>query len=197
MKKFSLFLFLLSFLLQAQAQKQDYIPISISYYGEWAYHPGIKIGSEYTFWQRDGKEKPNKDRTHLHSFLVTGNLGFYVHPNNHTGITLTSDVGYRFRRRNGWRIENFLSLGYMAAINAGETYKLDANGQAKKVPVASRSYLWVGAVFGWGQDLAVHNIPIAWFLRHTVALQVPYNTMGFAPRLYIDIGLTYCIGRSF
>ena len=88
-----LFLMLFSNLVQAQSFNIKEMPLSISYYGENAFHPGIKFGTYYTVWSVEkskiyrGTKRKEKygTKTKLKELNIDLNVGGYSHPNNHNG----------------------------------------------------------------------------------------------------------------
>lgn len=183
-------------ILQAQVKE---LPISVSYFGESVIHPGIKIGVEQTFYEKEiskkrwFKSRQNKlgSRVKKRELFYGGHLAFYNHRNNHTGLLLGGELGWRrTKMRRGAMFGATLGLGYLHRFNNIPTYELGTN-EPDRVRAASRGMLVTSTSIILGQDLMPkYNIPYAWFLKPTLMLQTPYNH-SFTFNGALELGLTY------
>lgn len=86
----------------SQSFKFKELPLSVSYYGESGFHPGLKVGTFKTVWSaakskfyRSNKRKEKYGtKTKLRELNVDFGLGFYSHPNNHTGYFVQTGATY-------------------------------------------------------------------------------------------------------
>ena len=108
-------------------------PISVSYYGHFAYQPGLKIGTTYAFkeWQKSRTEQTTK----VHQFTISPQVGFFFFPEASTNYVVNAELGYRRQRLNNTRYSVFsIGFGYVAEsqflglstnIGSGSTTKKD------------------------------------------------------------------------
>ena len=167
---------------------------TFSYWGEFIFHPGIKIGYDIPFYNR-GKIKMNpkwkKFSFRLHQFFLNPNMGYFIHPGNHQGLSFGYDIGYRFTfkcnkdefwRRNGFFIEVFSNIDYFIQINNGTTYRQNKKGQiVKSVPL--KHYFMPGVAFGLGYSF---NESFMMALRPDISFQMPYSAF-VLPRAFMEI----------
>lgn len=179
---------------QAQAQKPSTtgFPISISYYGDFYAHPGIKIGTEKLLLSKTNEKQKRKVlKMKTRSLLVTGFVRAYTHPGNHRALGLGSELVYRKTKSSGWKKEVLLGAGYQRRFNKGTTYTTDATGGVRNVPLASRGYFQPSLSFGIGKDLSVTmKAPFAWHLRTGFHLLAPFNS-GTVMGLNAEAGIIY------
>lgn len=165
-----------------------YLPISVGYYGENGIHPGIKIGTSYSFyfWHGSRSTKFGKEYTRKELFLDY-NLGFYSFPNNHTGYF--TNVGMTFLSRGTFRkgFEFGLSfeMGYLRRSNKFETYELTSDGQISEVSFAGNNAMVLALSPIFAKEIAHYKMrifakPSFQFLTYTHAWQ---------PNASLEIGL--------
>lgn len=177
----------------AQRFAPEGVPVSFSYYGELLFHPGAKVSVEFPLWMKS-KEKELKNRTKVRQrrLLLIPGAGFYVHPQNHTGVFLNVEACYRkITPKSGFKLEGLTGIGYQARINAGTTYVVDDDGSVSEKQVAGRSYFTCQLGLGFGQDLYVKKqIPLAWHIRPYAVFSMPYNTTVMTS-FDLEMGITY------
>lgn len=167
--------------------------ISISYFGEYLTHYGIKIGTEYslkitnkTKIKRNSKEIP-KRKEHF----ITGNIGSYVHKRNHVGLFINSEIGYRRTRNKGFKYEFLIGVGYLHTFLQGDTYTVSDDGAVDKVNLAGQSNLMIPISCGLGYDFNYHyKKPFSLSLKSGFFIQYPYSH-AIVIRPTIDLGLFY------
>jgi hypothetical protein len=91
-------------------------PIIISYWGHFAFHPGIKIGTKHHYKRYKGKKKDKQK-----SYFLSPQLGFYTHPKNHQGVLFNNDFGYQSQNKKGFYHSYSVGLAYALQMNAGTT----------------------------------------------------------------------------
>jgi hypothetical protein len=198
MKKGIIVICCLLLVLIVEAQSWKELPLNVGYFGENVIHPGLIIGTEYTVWEKDKTKKRwlfNRNetigpKTKTKQLFVAGNVGFYNAPNNHTGIFLSSELGYRrTNNRKGTFYGTSLGIGYLQRIYNIPTYTLGATepdkingGQAQMMAIFSISI---------GRDLSYRrDIPISWYVKPTVWLGMPQAHTAI-PNAALDLGIRY------
>lgn len=170
------------------AQKQDKNPfaLSISYFGNNIFRPGLKLAIHPFPWGNPAVE----ERPKRFQFLHTTSIGFFSTPKTNTSIFATTEPGMRLSTRGGFRFEGFLGAGYMRIFNSGTTYEVSETG-IEKVPLASRGYFLAHLTLGIGKDLyPKRGLPMAWYIRPSFYLLTPYNA-GINVLVNFELGVTY------
>jgi hypothetical protein len=188
MKKIALLIFMLGSISISKAQSLfEGTPITIGYFGHWGIHPGMKIGTDLNLksWQKE-KEKKKITVTKTRSLFVSPELGFYSHNQNHQGLLLNVDIGYRkIKDRFGLYSAFSVGIGYMRQFNAGVTYDVQDDGSFKKKALPSRGYFLPTLNYEFGQEI---NQRWGWFGKFSAGAKMPYNT-GVVAETYFESGL--------
>lgn len=147
-------LFVSIFLFENQLYSQSFslnqLPLSVAHFSESGLHPGIKIGAYHTLGAKElsktYRRKKRRDKYGpklvIKELLFDSNVGFYSHPNNHTGFFTNVGVTFlrtklRKRRQLGFSIET----GYLRRFNKLKTYQLESDGSIKQVRLAGNNAL--------------------------------------------------------
>ena len=160
------------------------LPVSISYYGENGVHPGLKLGTWYTFatkeksktrWFKKRQEKLG-DKVKLKNSFAVANVGFYDHPNNHLGTFITAGIGReRVKTRKGSIIGGVLEAGYLRRWNKFKTYRLTESGEIETVPLAGNNAFMVSLSPIFGRDWNYRrNLPLRWTMKPSLQF-LQYN----------------------
>ena len=118
------FLFLITFSTRVNAQEISFkdMPLYSSVYLENVFHPGLKVGSYLTVWDKTktrtfrGLKRQEKygTQTKLKELNLNFNLGFYYHVNNHFGTFIgTGTTFLRTKTRKMRQLGVSLDLGYL------------------------------------------------------------------------------------
>ena len=123
MKKAILLLVLVSTSYSIMAQTEN-MPITVGYFGHFAIHPGVKIGTELTYksWETEN----SKTKT----IFISPQIGFFAHP------TMVIDL------------DTSQSLGFSAMeVWTRDKDKLDKNQRKyKSLPIEQKeSYRWISS----------------------------------------------------
>ncbi|MFK7948701.1 MAG: hypothetical protein AB8G11_14005 [Saprospiraceae bacterium] len=171
------------------------LPINVSYFGESGLHPGLKVGVEYGLWEKDKTKNRwlfNRNdkigpKVKTKALFAAGNLGFYNHANNHTGIFVTTEIGYRrTKHRKGSFLETSLGIGYLQRIYNIDTYEA---GSTEPFTGGQGQFLTTFSV-GFGRDLSFRrDLPISWYVKPNLLLARQAHT--FVPNAALEIGLRY------
>ncbi len=194
MKKLSLILLLVGIGLSAKAQS-DFLenkPINVGYFGHYYLHPGIKIGTQYDWksWEKR-KEKKKKTVVKNKSLFISPQIGFYVHPKNHSGLLVNADFGYqRVKQKHGFYQAYSIGLGYLTQFNAGTTY-VNEGGTITAKKWASRGYIMPSLNMEFGQQI---NDKMGWYAKGTLASKLFYNT-GVSAETFLELGMKFNLGK--
>lgn len=209
MKRKNIFLLLLacSFLLSGQLMAQAFsvkeLPISVAYFGENAIHPGLKIGTAYAFHSKTtyktyhSKKKQSKygDKGKRRELFADFNLGFYSHPNNHTGVFTNIGASYlRTKLRKNRQFGISLEIGYLARINKFETYELVDGTSYETIPLAGNHAFSLSMAPMFGKEFLLSGKPVRVFIKPWSQL-VQY-THSWSPNFNIELGMVFNIHRN-
>lgn len=198
-----LFSLLLSNGLSAQPMRLRLLPLSISYFGENAIHPGIKFGTYYTVWSKEKSKiyrNENKARnfgtkTKLNELNLDFNLGGYSHPNNHSGYF--THIGMTFLRTNQRVKRQFgasFEVGYLRRDYKFKTYELDENGKIREVKAAGNNAISIGLAPQFGKEIMISDHTVRLYVKPIVQL-VQYGH-SWQPNAALELGTVINIHRK-
>jgi len=167
--------------------------LTCSYYGEAIVHPGIRLGLEYQFWQKDKlKTKKNGKLVDVrNSFIWGGNISHYYHKRNHIGLLISADIGYRKVRKSGFKYEIYIGTGYLHTFLPNDTYRVNNSGNVEKIPLAGQSNFCPSISYGIGKDLSFKKgKKWSWHIKNHIFFQIPHNTSYLYHRSF-EVGITY------
>ena len=145
----------------------------LAYFGETVTHYGLRGGLEYSLHHR---EKPRGAASIRNELMLGINLTVFRHPDNHIGVILSPELGWRRTGKRGGIIQAAVATGLFRSIYEGTTYKRDENGNFKKVPLAGQWGFLPGVSVGFGKDLSVRGeTPMILFANVHYMHQYPYN----------------------
>lgn len=145
----------------------------LAYFGETISHYGIRAGWEQSLLPDTGlKTTP----TAKHKLLFSLNLSVFRHPDNHIGIALSPEIGWRYTGKRGGILQAGLSGGLLRTIYEAKTYRSDTAGNLKKVLLAGQWGFLPGVYVGLGKDFSVAGkTPLAIYTNFHYLRQYPYN----------------------
>lgn len=191
--KLIILLFGISYGSMAQSEFMEKKPISISYFGHYYLHPGLKVGTQYD-WRSWEKRKERKKKTVVKqkSLFISPQVGFYVHPLNHSGLLINADFGYqRIKEKRGFYAAYSIGLGYLTQFNAGITYVNEPDGSITAKKFASRGYFMPTLNMEFGQQV---NEKITWFSKFSMGTKLAYNT-GLSAETFLELGMKFNLGK--
>ena len=162
---------------------QTNINVGGGYFGHTVTHPGVVFELE--------RERMFSENA---SLPVRLDLGFYVHPRNHTGLFLDLNFGFRRYFKSGLFLEESVGIGILQSfLHSDAVYQVDEGG---RVSEASRAYspdfmpsLTLGIGYNLTKGAGTQNL--IW-LRPKLYWQVPHKTTAtFHPAL--QLGFTHTI----
>ena len=180
---YAIFLSLVSFILHGQEQpvKTDYI--SIAYFGEKVFHPGIQV-SVYKYIQLSHLEKKT-----IHNLQYGIATAGYIHDRNHLGFHLKPQIGYHLTFYKGFEIGFLAETGYMRRFYHGEVFEVKNRTVRKKRLAGQNAFLFGGYLhFAYNPGLRKKK-RMKWFLQIGAFWETPFNEG-------LLIHPTVCIGIS-
>ncbi|PLX05465.1 MAG: hypothetical protein C0594_07245 [Marinilabiliales bacterium] len=197
MKKSLVILMLLGFIVSVNAQidsTQQYLPITISYYGDLYTHPGLKLSTEYVLGERVIEKKRSKGRVKVRhkQYVPKLSLTYTHHAAYYNAFLLGGEMNFRkLKPSSGFRVDKILGMGYMRAFNAGKTYEVDDNMNISKVPLAGHNQFFMSFAFGFSKlFVETKQIPLAWHIRQSFTVYMP-NNGAFGGILGFEVGVSY------
>jgi hypothetical protein len=180
-------IFVCSMALVAQSYaQQTRFNLGGGYFGNTVTHPGLVLEFE--------SERIISDKA---SLPVRVDLGFYVHPRNHSGLFV--DVSYGFRRyfKSGFFLEESIGFGILETfVNSDGTFSVDENGTATETSSANPPDFMPSITLGLGYNLTKDSgkSNLIW-LRPKLSWQIPEKTSSvYHPA--IQVGFTHTIATK-
>ena len=146
--------------------------LRLAYFGETAAHYGLRGAYELHFASSVSKRSAA-------ARVLYGSLGVagYRHPQNHIGVIVSPEIGFRRIGKKGALFEFSLSPAYFRYFLEGKTYEAATDGNFNRVRFAGGNAFMPTISIGVGHDLSVRKkVPLAWYVRLNVMQQRPYNT---------------------
>lgn len=190
-----------AFLAQSFSLKK--MPISVSYYGDNVFHPGIKLGSYHTIWSI---EKPSTylsskrrdkygTKRKLKELNLDFNFGGYSHPNSHNGYFLNTGLTFlRTNLRKNCQIGISLEAGYLRRNNKFITYELDSNGDIQEVKGAGNNALLIGLAPQFSKEFSIAEKPVRFYIKPII--QMVHYLFRFQPNASLELGVVLNIHRE-
>lgn len=172
-------------------------PIYISYFGNMAVHPGVKVGFEYTFFLKEKtKEKRNKIKTIRKTLILSPNISFYSHLNSHQGLLVSADLLWRRYTKRLYFFDVSLGLGNYTRFNSGVTYEVTSVG-VTEIKNANRNYISASFSSSMGKRLRViKSFPSDLFLKNTYHIHTNFNS-AIGNDISFEIGLRMNLNKGF
>lgn len=124
--------------------------ISLAYYGEKIFHPGLSISLQ---WE---KQISSDSNSISQTFQFGGAFAGYTHPRNHTGLQLKSQAQYNFTFRKGFELGVLAELGYMRRFYNGEVFEVE-NGNVSQVQLAGQNAIIYGGYLHIGYNPTLNS----------------------------------------
>jgi hypothetical protein len=177
---------------KSQLFSSEFAPMNISYYGNFATHPGIKLGFDWNLLLIEkSKEKSRRTKIKRKLLFVAPSLAFYTHPKSHTGLLLSTDLGWRRYTTKLFYSEIGLGVGYLRKFNSGETWEIDADGNATSSRGTSRGYFAPSLSLGLGQHFSTKsNVNFDIFMKLNTNFILGYSA-AWVPELSTEIGVRF------
>lgn len=166
------------------------IPISVSYFGNWGTHPGLKVEGEW-LWAISSTSKQKNERVKIRRKEVFSGLSVagYAHPGTQFGLIPGLNLGGRLLGGKGGFGEVSIGANYYALFNQGETWELDEQGNAVNLGQTARGYFAPSLSLGGGKAFGLSDhMSAGLFARVNSHFLMDYNT-GILPQLSLEIGI--------
>lgn len=148
----------------AQELERDDFAVTASYFGETLVHGGATLGVE-AYLMEGGQAK----------MILSPNLGYYLHPQNHHGAFVDLQYGGRLTADVGLFGDAFLGLGYFHRFPDGEIFRVD-DGDVDGTANTGNPNLMGSAFLGVGWDLQQIGVaPVSLHLRVGGFGEYPFN----------------------
>jgi len=165
--------------------------ITLGYFNDRFGSHGMRTGYNYTFYEktRSGENKSKNS----HTFLLKGNLSFFIHPRADISFVLNASCGYKYTSKQGLLVEPLhVGFGGIYSFLNGKTFEVDNNGNVSSgISGYSTFILPYVQVLGLGYDFRrKRNLPLSISASIDVYSQRNINTNSWL-RLATPISLTY------
>lgn len=127
-------------------------------------HPGVELGYGFN-WKTKNK----------HDWFQEVKLSYFYHRFVQHGISVYTDVGYKYKFSNAWNAQVAVGGGYMQSIPATAKLKLSSNGEYKNDRGIGRSQAI--AVLNLGIGYIIHPVSkksLKVFMTYQQFLQTPF-----------------------
>ncbi|HEX8546271.1 MAG TPA: hypothetical protein VF691_04870 [Cytophagaceae bacterium] len=146
------------------------------------FHPAFAIGTELTY--KRGK----------HGLLSqTLNLGYFYNKYNATGLSVQTELAYRYTTGIGFFGDAFIGAGYLHTFRVRKIYEADGKGDYVPVRDMGKPSVLASFSLGLGYDFSNKgHLPFALFARYQWFAQIPYvDPLPFWPQAITSIGLRF------
>lgn len=146
--------------------------LRLGYFGETITHYGLKGAYEVPLASSVSSRNGAKRQLY-------GSLGIagYRHPQNHLGVIVSPEIGFRRIGKRGALFEFAIAPSYFRYFLEGRTFEATSDGDFQRVRFAGGNAFLPTVSVGVGHDLSVRKkVPLAWYVRLNVMQQRPYNT---------------------
>ena len=200
MKNPILFLLMTSLTFSGFSQNESSNPfsVSVSYFGDNAIHPGLKLSGYYDFVNyekskaRKFKKRQEKkgNRVKYKTYYGMASIGGYSHANNHNGWLVNIGGGYeRVNARQGRLFGYSLNAGYLFRDYKFDTYTLSGN-EIENIGLAGSGGFVFSLAPHFGRDLSIKtSIPLK--VQFKPVLQVMQYNHGFIPNAALELEFIY------
>jgi len=187
-----------------EKEGKKFTGLRAGFYTDNAVHPGLKFGTSYLLKEKEKERKrrlkfvQNKrgNKVKQIQYLADGNVGFYNHPNNHTGvflgIGLTRHRVKVRKKRKGQKIKTLgwsLEANYLHRFYNIKTYELDENGAIQTVPLAGSNSLMFAISPAFGRIYGIQNGGKGYEIFIKPSLQMLKYNHAFFPNASLEVGI--------
>lgn len=134
-----------------------------------------------------------------HQLFLNLKLAYLYQKRAQHGLQLYPEFGYRFTMGNGIGLESGLGLGYIHAFTDLEQFKLNENGEYKKVPNLGRPSFMASLGIGLSYDLQRKKaIPMRLFTVYQLWFQTPFvkSYVPVLPNAALHVGSAFYLSRK-
>jgi len=178
--------------------------IRISFLAENGIHPGLKVGTSYILGEKErarkfllkASKKKKGNQLKIIQYLADLHMGFYQHPNNHTGMV--AGIGATRMRTHTTRMRTFglsLEINYLRRFYNIPTLEIDENGQVREIPGAGSNSLMFAFAPSFGKLYGEGPQKREWHLFVKPSFQLLRYDFAFFPNAALEIGLNLALSK--
>lgn len=106
--------------------------IGIEYFGELAFHPGIRVDIGFPLWTNT-KLRGKRNQIFFQNIIIRPNIGYYHLPKYTNNYFIGSDISMQFltqkeNSRNHFLFESYFGVRYMRYSYIGTIYETNSSG---------------------------------------------------------------------
>ncbi len=125
-------------------------PISIAYFSQFGFQPGVKIATEFNLKELTTETQKAKRR----NLFISPQIGFFSWPNNHSNLLLNADIGIKRQKENKSSFSALsLGLGYLHEFQIS-TVAVQLGDGKQSTSRTSRSYFLPTLNYAFGSSLS-------------------------------------------
>lgn len=150
--------------------------ITLSYYGNAHFHPGVKLGYEYAVLNFDKEMKGTETFSSINrQIFASHNLGFFIGNSDGGNIFINTLLGYRYTTPNGYKVEGMAGAGYLLALSLMKPYEND-EGKMVRNSLWQQSRIYPSIAMGFGKDFSKRNkAPLVLNIRPALTFKYPHE----------------------
>jgi len=186
---------LLSVSVMAQDSSTQPMPLRVAAFADNGVHPGLKVGTNYLL-KENVKVRTRKlaflqnkkgSKTKVIQYKLDGNLGFYNHPNNHSGIFIGTGIT-RHKNKNESKLSSAWSLeiNYLQRLYNIKTYELDPDGTIIEPGLSGNGGLMLALAPSIEREFGKNGLII--YIKPSFQL-VKYNH-SYSPNAALELGIS-------
>ncbi len=152
-------------------------------------YPGLNVELERVYFSKEKKVVSRKkvERIKRRTILGAINLGFYCQPKSHSALINTFLIKYQKVTKRSWFYSAGLGVGWYRSL-LPETYKIDGNGEVKKVFLPGYTHLTPQLQLTWGRKFKKAQHIDALFIRQNTYYLLNYNYTNL-PLFNVELGV--------
>ncbi len=165
---------------------QTNINIGGGYFGQTITHPGVVLEAELERMFSENASLP-----------IRLDVGYFVHPRNHTGLFADLNAGFRRYYNSGLFLEEGVGIGVLQSfLHSDAVYQVDDSGNVSEASRANPVEIMPSITLGIGYNLTQGSGKqnLIW-LRPKLYWQMPHKTLS-TYNFAIQVGFTHTINTN-
>ena len=177
----------------AQESESKQLPISIGYWGNFLYQPGVKVSTQFDIknWQTEHEGKKENFTKHK-SYFISPQLGFFSWPKKNINFLVNVEAGYQRKKshKNSFSSISF-GLGYlMEGQVVSIIYNLN-DGSIKEKVREWENYILPTINYGFGKSI---NSKLDWYSKISIGKKFSFQDFN-SFMVLVETGVTVQLGR--
>jgi len=173
----------------------------VSYFGEFLFHSGVKVGAQIPFLEREKMKSKHRKRkgdfnlTKNRQLKLGANLGFYHQANSHNGYLANIELTFQNRRNKSFKpnrykyFEASVGLGYYRYHLLGTTFSSEGNTLKEINGNGNGNALMPSFSIAKGRNLRfIKSIDVRYFVKPSIYFEIPHGR-GVLPHLVLEVGI--------